>query len=463
MGRAKKRYLFLAVILMLSLLLAGTFQTIDVKADEVVEIYTYDELLQLGNNPEGSYKLMADIDCSGKIWTPIDFRGTLDGNNHAILNLKVNGCGATRTSTYDGNMVQYDTYFSGFFNILKNAQVSNLKFLGVDVSVDTGNPCFAGGIAGMMENSTISGCTIEGQIKVSTNAKSFGTGGIAGFGYGRIEKTIADVTLICIDEDVDYKEEQFMGGAYAAGYIDLVDNQIHIKGYDSDHGYVHDGGLVGMYIFYPEDNGQYGTMTGNTVDGFITFYEDNEDRRAYCEAFIGEIMNWNFDKDDFNEDNFVRDELFYEDFYDEETETYLVLQPHSCDAPNMESRVVASTETEYGYTEYTCSNCGYSYRAAYTVLTNNPQPEAPVIPGEEESLDEPSPTPAKKGANTALIIILVIIAVIVIAFAVLLIIRAQQRKKREKLRAMRRAKALEARRKQGEVRKGNNRSAPPRK
>ncbi|MBR3261771.1 MAG: hypothetical protein IKF93_01450 [Lachnospiraceae bacterium] len=456
MGRTKKRYLYIAALLMLSLLFAGTFRTMNVKADEAVEIYTYEDLLQLGRNPEGSFKLMADIDCSSQIWTPIDFRGTLDGNNHAILNLKVNGCGATRTSTYDGNMVQYDTYFSGFFNILKNANVSNLKFLGVDVNVDTGNPCFAGSIAGMMENSTISNCMVEGQVKVSTNAKCFGTGGIAGYGYGLIENSDANVTLICIDEDVDYKEEQFMGGAYAAGYIDLVNNHISIKGYDTDHGYVHDGGLVGMYIFYPEDNGQYGTMTGNAVDGFITFYEDNEDRRAYCEAFIGEIMNWNFEKDDFNEDNFYRDELFFDDFYDWDTDTYLVLQPHSCDEPNMESRVVASTETEYGYTEYTCTNCDYSYRTAYTALTTNPQPEPVLTPEEEASKAEPTPAPAKKGINKVLITILAIIAVLVIAFVILLIVRTQQRKKREKLRAMRRAKALEARRTQGENRGRNN-------
>ena len=211
-----------------------------------------------------------------------------------------------------------------------------------------------------------------------------------------------------------------------------------------------------MYIFYPEDNGQYGTMTGNAVDGFITFYEDNEDRRAYCEAFIGEIMNWNFEKDDFNEDNFYRDELFFDDFYDWDTDTYLVLQPHSCDEPNMESRVVASTETEYGYTEYTCTNCDYSYRTAYTALTTNPQPEPVLTPEEEASKAEPTPAPAKKGINKVLIIILAVVAVLVIAFVILLIVRTQQRKKREKLRAMRRAKALEARRTQGENRGRNN-------
>ena len=450
MVKTKKRNLLLAAAVILTVLFASLAPAKIVKADDPVELYTYEDLFKLSQNPDGSFVLMADIDCSSQIWTPIDFQGTLDGNGHAILNLKVNGCGGTRADTYDGNMVKYDTYFSGFFNVLKNATVSNLKFLGTDISVETANPCFAGGIAGMMEGSTVTNCQIEGTIKVSTDAKSFGVGGIAGFGYGLIEKTTANVTLICIDKDVEYKEEQFMGGAYAAGYIDLKDNAIWIQGYDSDHGYVHNGGLVGMYIQYQDGEEHYGAMTGNSVTGTITFYEDNEDRRAYCEAFIGEIMNWNFENDDsFVGDNFVRNELFEEDFYDEYEETYLTLLPHSCDEPDMVSKVVESSETEYGYTEYKCNNCNYSYRTNYTVLKGNPVPENET---ETESVTEDATekTPEKSGKQVkpVIIIILAVILVIIIAFIVLLVIREKQRKKRERERARKRAMAAKKRQQQ---------------
>ena len=449
MVRTKKGNLFLAAIVILTVLFASLAPAKIVKADDPVELYTYEDLFELNKHPDGSFILMADIDCSSQIWTPIDFQGTLDGNGHAILNLKVNGCGGTRADTYDGNMVRYDTYFSGFFNVLKNATVSNLTFLGTDISVDTANPCFAGGIAGMMDNSTITNCKIEGQIKVSTDAKSFGTGGIAGFGNGLIEKTTADVTLICFDKDVEYKEEQFMGGAYAAGYINLKDNTIKIKGYDSDHGYVHNGGLVGMYIIY-DDIEFYGAMTGNSVDGFITFYEDNEDRRAYCEAFIGEIMDWDFENDgSVTDEHFVRDELFYEDFYDEWEETYLTLEPHMCGEPDMVSKVVPATETEYGYTEYSCNNCDYSYRANYTKLAGAEQPETETITeegGEKETV--PDVKPEKRSVKKMVfIIILAVILAAVIAFIILLIVKNQQRKKRAKMRAQKKA-AIEAKRRQ---------------
>ena len=438
----------MAALVILTILFASLAPAKIVKADNPVELYTYEDLFELSKNPDGSFILMADIDCSSQIWTPIDFQGTLDGNGHAILNLKVNGCGGTRADSYDGNMVRYDTYFSGFFNILKNATVSNLTFLGTDISVDTANPCFAGGIAGMMDNSTITNCRIEGQIKVSTDAKSFGTGGIAGFGNGLIENTTADVTLICFDKDVEYKEEQFMGGAYAAGYIDLKGNTIKIKGYDTDHGYVHHGGLVGMYIIY-DDIDFYGAMIGNSVDGFITFYEDNEDRRAYCEAFIGEIMDWSFENDgSVTDEHFVRDELFYEDFYNEWEETYLTLEPHMCEAPDMVSTVVAPTETSFGYTEYSCNNCDYSYRANYTSLAGAQQPETETLTEEEEGETTPDVKPEKKSNKKLIfIIILAVILAIIIAFIILLIVRNQQRKKRAKQRAQKKA-AAEAKRKQ---------------
>ena len=113
MVRAKKRHLFMAALVILTILFASFAPAKIVKAEDPVELYTYEDLFELSKDPDGSFILMADIDCSSQIWTPIDFQGTLDGNGHAILNLKVNGCGGTRADSYDGNMVQYDTYFSG--------------------------------------------------------------------------------------------------------------------------------------------------------------------------------------------------------------------------------------------------------------------------------------------------------------------------------------------------------------
>ena len=139
----------------------------------------------------------------------------------------------------------------------------------------------------------------------------WGTAGVAGFGNGLIENTVSDVTLVCTDADPDDadKDEQFMGGIYADGYIDVKDCEVTIDGYISERGYVHSGGIAGLYILYPVSGSYVADIAGNTINGKITFYEDNEDRRAYCKALAGERMNLYTTSRD-NTDNFMRNEVF---------------------------------------------------------------------------------------------------------------------------------------------------------
>lgn len=420
---------FLAAALFLSF---ASVQTVfAAPAGQAKEIWSYEDLCTIADDPAGSYVLMADIDLKDKNWTPVDFTGTFDGNGHAVLNAGIRGTGAKTFLTYDGNMIDYDTSFGGFFSSLVGATVNNLKILGIDISLDTANPTFVGGITGFMENSTVSGCTVSGTASLTTTGKSFGIGGFAGFGNGLIENSSADMTLVCTDKDVEDKDEQFMGGAYASGYIDLRDNKVKISGFDSDHGYVHDGGLVGMYILYPEDTGYEGFITGNTVEGKITFFEDNEDRRAYCEAYIGEIMNWTFAYDDeFNPDNFIRDEV-----YDYSTD----LVPHTCTDPEFETTNVASTETENGYTESRCSKCGYVLRKDYIPVLGNPVPKTTGTDGEPETESKPEEIkPEKKGGSSGLIIVIVILIVLALIAMIILLLRAKNLKQQQNARAQRR-------------------------
>ena len=226
---------------------------ISAKADgEAINIYTVDDLLAVSENTNADYILMNDIDMAGIEWTPIDFTGNFDGNNHAILNLSVKSTSTEIRTTYDGNYKTYDTCFAGLFGVLENATVKNLTLKGINVTVNKEEPCFIGSIAGFAEKSSIENCSIDGTLRLDVSAKMFGVGGIVGYGGdGSITSTNADVTLICIDHDKENRDEQFMGGGYSAGYLDVDKCVIKIDGYDSDHGYVHDGGLVGMYILYP--------------------------------------------------------------------------------------------------------------------------------------------------------------------------------------------------------------------
>lgn len=350
-----KRVLALLAALILAVSVSGARAAGE---EPVTGIYTYEDLLALAEAPSGRYRLMDNIDMAGRAWTPVDFSGELDGNGCALLNLEVETLGAGTATTYDGNYKTYDTHFAGLFGTLTDARVFNLELCNVKVKVEADTPCFIGSIAGYSEHSLIEGCRVTGILELSAHDRMFGVGGIVGYGSGSISDTEAQVTLICTDTDAETRDEQFMGGAYAAGHLDLTGCTVDIDGYDSDHGYVHNGGLVGMYILYPRGLDYEGTITDNTVTGQITFFEDNTNRRAYCDGFIGEIMNWTFINGR-NRNTFTRNEVF----------DYSVdLRPHMCDTPDLTRTVTEPGCDTFGYTTFQCKTCGYTYTDSYTLF-----------------------------------------------------------------------------------------------
>ncbi|MBR1507326.1 MAG: hypothetical protein IJ619_04930 [Eubacterium sp.] len=366
-----KRIRVIGLLLLLLLAVAVTAPRIAAKADEgAKKIYTAEDMLKIADDSSADYILMSDIDMKDVTWKPVDFRGTFDGNGYAILNLKVTETSDNIRTTYDGNYKEYDTYFAGLFGILEGSTVKNLTLKGLDVEVTKDAPCFAGTIAGFAEDSNIENCDIEGTVRLDANSKCFGVGGIVGYGgKGAILETDTDITLICIDHDKENRDEQFLGGGYAAGYLDVDKCNIKIEGYDSDHGYVHNGGLVGMYILYPQGTVYEGYINNTYVEGIITFFEDNTDRRAYCKDFCGEVMQWTYEFVGCSS-AFTPNEIF--DYSKD-------LLPHDCSGDNYTSKVTEPTCDEFGYTEYSCNECNdYTYIADYT-LKNHTVDEWSVI------------------------------------------------------------------------------------
>ena len=341
-------------LLMLIILATGA-----VFADGPVAISSPEDLLLLAQDPDGDFVLTEDLFLPDNFkLPPLVFSGRLDGQGHTIYNVKPYGyCEETRT-VYDGNYKEYEGYFQGFFGILDGAVVENLNLTGAWLPPGgTEERCvFSGLMTGYMENgAVIRNCSVQGWSQLNTCAPCFGVGGIAGYGSGRIENCSADAVLVCTDWDVEQKDEQFMGGAYAAGYIDIVDCDIKIDGYDSDHGYVHNGGLVGMYIIYPRGTSYAGQIVRSHVSGRIRFFEDNRDRRAYCAPYIGEVLQWTYEWGGCTED-FERDEIFV---YDEN------LWPCMDDAV-WTIEVTPPDYGQMGYTDITCPVCGTTRRDTYT-------------------------------------------------------------------------------------------------
>ncbi len=354
----KKTLSVLLAVFMILTMLGGTV----VMAEETapVEIYTPEDLLKMADDPDGSFILMADLDMTGIAWKALDFSGTLDGNGHAILNLTLTQMGDLKPNSCDGNKKLYETAYFGLFGTLVNAEVKNLKLINVRARVDIDEPCFIGGLAGYAENATITDCTVVGTLELRAFDRMFGVGGVVGYGSGKVKNCTVDVTLITTDTDAKTKDEQFLGGVYATGFMDVRNCNVTIDGYTSEHGYVHNGGIVGMYMEYPLGVGKKGYVTGNHVEGRITFFENNDDRRAYCKAFVGEALVDYYILDD-NTQNFQKEE--WKDFTEE-------LRPEMCAIPEYTESVIAGNCNTYGYTQYTCEICGYSYRDHYTLFTH---------------------------------------------------------------------------------------------
>lgn len=368
--------LLLTCVLCLSLLPAGL---LPVSASTELTIKTAEDLLAIKNDPSGTVILANDLDMSGIDWEPIAFSGYFYGNGHTIYNLKITKTGADTRETVDGNDKVYTTVFAGLFSSLdEGAHVSDLKLQGLDINITTDDHCYIGAIAGFMDNAVISNCSVlDARLTLTTGGKMTGVGGLVGFGFGTIEGCEADTVLTYTDTKDDDRCEEFLAGVLACGNAWIKDCQITIEGFCSVTGYVHNGGLVGMFYQYDKDT-EVGTIENCHVNGAIHFFENNEDRRAYCEAYVGEPLTD------------VYPENCSNDFETDETDDYeTILLPEECTSPSYTKSIVDPTCTVWGYSTYVCSECGYSYRADFTVPGHVPgewhETLAPTeeAPGEE--------------------------------------------------------------------------------
>jgi len=321
-------------------------------------------LAAMVNDPHGKYVLMSDISLRGIDWYPINFYGTLDGNGHAIYDLKSTQMNSESNISVDGNDKKYETYFSGLFGQTENAVIKNLNMKACDIKISTDKNCFAACIVGYTANTEIINCSVQGNVYLYSKNTMCGVAGITGFGYGTVTGCQADVTLVIVDESDKIKKcEQFLGGILASGYTDIDSCKVNIKGYASIHGYAHNGGLVGMHYIHTSDNNHAGYVSNNVVNGVISFYENNTDRRAYCSAYIGETLNSHVSNSGNTTISFKRDERFV---YDK------ILLPNACDNPIYTETVTEPTCTAMGFTTYTCKTCDYSYIANHTFPAHKP-------------------------------------------------------------------------------------------
>ena len=209
-------------------------------------VYTPDGLTEWAkaaqNDPSLNCTLTADIDLTGKDWTPIGesrgYTGTFDGQGHSITGLAI-----TTNSTGGENAVLFGSVGS-------NGTVKNLQLK--DVNCDVQQNGVAGGIANS-NYGTITACSVTGEIKANNGA----AGGIAVINFGTITACWFDGNLTTSYDN---------GGIAAYNYSTIT---TCFYGGNAGHGAYNQGGTIdatkveGTTTWQDAVEGMNPALTGN--------------------------------------------------------------------------------------------------------------------------------------------------------------------------------------------------------
>ena len=174
----------------------------------VNEITTIDQLKNMQNNK--MYKLMNDLDFANQTWTPISFKGVLDGNNHKIKNM-----------TYvSETMISTNFEFALFSQV--TGVVKNLEIDSIYVSIYASQNVNIAGIAiatghNVATNCTIiENCIVTGDVYLNSDNQSQSMTANIG---GLIAKSGAVCRVVGCNSNVNINVEDCKGYEVNAGGI----------------------------------------------------------------------------------------------------------------------------------------------------------------------------------------------------------------------------------------------------
>jgi len=160
------------------------------------------------------------------------------------------------------------------------------------------------------------------------------------------------------------------------GYADVDGCSVKLTAFTSVQGYVHNGGLVGLSDVNPKNRVHYGYVKNCAVDAVISFFEEVEDRRAYCKAYVGENQNDGLKIAKNETVRFIRNES--KDYEN-------ILLPDMDENPVYNAEVAEPTCTAFGYTTYINEKTGYRYTDDYTPPAHTPGDWQVITPATYES------------------------------------------------------------------------------
>ena len=255
-----------------------------------------DQLQNMEYIKSAHYKLNADIDLTGIIWSSIGneykpFRGVLDGNNRSISNL-------------DGESL---------FDYIYNAEINNLNIVGANVEVlnkdyagifankiyySTIDNCsidvtssidsdaeYIGGMVGLMDYSTISNSTVNMPMTFVRSSRLVLGGIVGSASTSTIDNCAITSTLEISITDDEGILGGFVGEATSTNIINSISNidLIASSNADTTTSSIYVGGLVGRGSFLNVDN--------NEIDVTINASGTNSEVIIFVGGMIGEAID----------------------------------------------------------------------------------------------------------------------------------------------------------------------------
>ena len=221
----------------------------EVATDGTYTVYTADGLIAWNNTSDSDLILGADIDVTGKDWTPHSWKVTIDGNNKSIIGLTVNtggvggflhnlqAGGVIKNLTLRGGSITSSAHYAGGIVGINFGQIINCRNENTINGTQSEGGCY-GGIVGInqFETALILSCCNAGTVNGVQQ-----TGGIAGI--NQEAKIIASYNIgdIFSDYDVDGESEPKAGGIVAAnsnGIISACYNTGTISNYGTSGSFI---------------------------------------------------------------------------------------------------------------------------------------------------------------------------------------------------------------------------------
>lgn len=357
----KRLFALLLLCAMLGLMLipacaVGEMTHVDASSTEI-PVWDAEDMLKISEKPDGTYRLMRDIDMSGVRWDSPAFSGVFHGNGHSILNLEISDAGETAFEALEKNEHTVDCYGAGLFSVLQGGRVDYLTLVGVHADIHSDKNIFLGAIAGASFEGHIENCNVIGDLKLTTDG-FYGLGGVVGFGSVTMVQCKALVTLVCHDANLETADTAYLGGLLGYGFPVMLSCQVDADSYMGVRGVTYSGGVVGVVLQYKLMQNGKAEISNCVANGQITCVEHSNNARVEIGQTVGKIYKtWNHKLDT---------PTGKVEIHASQNAPTLP-SPERCENPSYVEELIDPDCDNFGCSEYVCSGCGYKLRRDYTL------------------------------------------------------------------------------------------------